>query len=654
MKSYSFHYLGLLITLSVIGFPLQGLTDESLDTVHVNGTASENLSAYDFIGSHTQVDLSSYENEFIELSHILNGQAGIDTQSLSGVGQYSTAFIRGAEGQQVLVFEDGVPLNDLNGSGADIGSISLNNVSSISIYRGFVPMELSATAIGGAIDIQTNQQKNTLGYAKINLGSYGTQQVNLKQGFVQKNISGSLQYDNSRSDNDFIYEESQPTVSPSTPRNEPRYNNGASRKILATTLNYEIDSNERVFIKTSYKNTNREISAKINSPNNHTNISLDEYNFISTYTHANYSTSYTLKKSSEVFDDREDKVGLGEQHNKYDSKFHKINVTYNKKIDGLNIFINQQGQTEVLNTYYLNIPKSSTSDCQDIEKCDTRLERSQLNSGVRLQWDPKPSINTNFQFVQSWTKDTGINDDNNFTFSSIFSGLSYKPVDNITFSSSLSRQVRIPSTNELFGDRGTTLGNPDLKPEKSNSIEVGVESYYRHSQFSFYLFQRDIEDNISGEQDNRGVIKYSNIAKTRFNGAEFSFDMNLNHYISYLGNATYQKGTILDNNLESTIDNEINNHRNLAINHSAILSMDNWTSKLTHRHQKGGYYTIQNEENLAIPEQNTIDLSISKKIWLTTISFKAINVTNQRIQDFPYSPVSGRTYYLTINQKWDL
>ena len=179
MKFLRLKYICVFITILAIAVPTFAQNNEVLDTVHVTAEPAPEISAYDFIGSHSQINLSPYKNEFIQLGDILTEQSGIDIQSLSGVGQYTTPRIRGAEGQQVLVFENGVPVNDLNGSGANIGSISLNNIETINIYRGFVPMELSATAIGGAIDIQSNTKKNKEGHSRFHLGSYGVYQLSL-------------------------------------------------------------------------------------------------------------------------------------------------------------------------------------------------------------------------------------------------------------------------------------------------------------------------------------------------------------------------------------------------------------------------------------------------------------------------------------------
>lgn len=644
----------LPIAVFTLGSSVPALSDETLDTVSVTAQTSQTLSAHNFIGSHTSVDLEPYRNEFIELKDILYRQAGIDIQSVSGVGQYSTPIIRGAEGQQVLVFEDGVSINELNGSGADLSSVSLVNAGSINIYRGFVPMELSPTAIGGAIDIRSKNSRNHQGYAKLNYGSYGTKQLSVNQNFFNSLFSSNLNFDHLASDNDFIYEEAKPISSPSTPKNEARYNNDTRHTKIGSSLKYTINSNQDIHLKSSYKKNKRSIAGIINSPNNNTHLDNKQYSFIATHHYKHLTTTYTYKNNEEIYDDRGDKIGLDKQHNQYDSVFHKLNLTYRHKLNSADVIFNQQGQQEVVNSYHLNTPQSSQDNCIEIEKCDSEFTRQQFSTGVRLEWKINQKINSNLQLVQSQTDDKSNSNEKQKTFdhTSLFTGISYLLNDALALNTNYSQQVRIPSTNEMFGDRGSTIGNFELKPEESTSIEIGIENYNQYSHFSLYAYNREITDNISAEQDNRGTIRYNNIASTRYQGVEFNYDITLSQYLSFIGNLTHQKGIILDDNLASTIDKDVSNHRDFSVNQSIIFTWNNWLVNLSHSHQKGGYYTNQND--LPIPEKNQLDLAVSKQFRSTALSFKAINLTDQRVRIYPKSPVSGKTYYFTLNQKWDI
>ncbi|MFY9106284.1 TonB-dependent receptor domain-containing protein [Aliarcobacter cryaerophilus] len=89
--------------------------------------------------------------------------------------------------------------------------------------------------------------------------------------------------------------------------------------------------------------------------------------------------------------------------------------------------------------------------------------------------------------------------------------LTYTATDNWTFKGGVATGYKTPKTTDLqegivgFGNQGTSpsIGNPDLKPEKSVSYELAA--YYEHENkhnFNVTLFQNDFKDKIE-----RGTIK---------------------------------------------------------------------------------------------------------------------------------------------------
>ncbi len=627
--------------------------ESSLDKIEVNAKQTE-LSPFDFIGSHQSIDLGSYSHNFTELASILNQQAGIHTQSYSGVGQYSTPMIRGAEGQQVLVFVNGIPLNSLNGSSANISTISLIDIDKINIYRGFVPMELSATAIGGAIDLVSEEVNESTGFAKYSLGTYGVNQAQLLQNFSESRFQTGVYFDWLSAENDFIYQEQQPISSPSTPKYEPRYNNSVKRKLLGFTSLYDINHYHSVKLLTSFGEEIKGLSGKINSPSNQTNLQNNQAQFTITHNFKNITYSYSYNHNKELYDDRSGNIGLGQQYNQYETDFQKLNIKYQKNFRGLELYLNQQFQQENLNISYLNNPSSSKPDCINHGECDSEIERLQSSTGIRTQWQASKDIYTNLQLVSLTNIDHSLKEDvdQSSNFISLFTGISYLIYGNLALNSHYSQQIRPPSTNELFGDRGNTIGNINLRAEKSKSFEIGFD--YSSSTYSMnsYIFLREVEDNISAEQDSRGVIKYSNISKTQYRGIEVSLDKNFNQNIFYRSNIAIQSSIIADDNLQSIIKNQISNQREITSSHSLGYQTNSWLTQFDYLYEAGGYYTNLND--LPISKKHQFDFMISKNWNDTFLSFKAINITNQRIRDYPNSPVSGLTLYLTLKQSWGI
>jgi len=628
-----------------------------LETTHVNSPASANtFSVHDFIGAHNSVDLDEYQNRFTEITDILKKQAGIDIRSASGVGQYATPIIRGAEGQQVLVFNNGIPLNKLNGSGADIGSISLIGANRIDIYRGMVPMELSPTAIGGAINVVPEESISNNGTAGFTLGTYGTRQTFLSQQYSLNSFKFKVDIDSIEADNDFIYKELQPVSSPSTPKNQPRYNNGSTNQQVSTSLAYSFSDKQQISAYISSEDSERELSTKINSSENNTDITTNRSSLNLAYYYKATSTAlfrvnYTLSKSSQIYDDRANTVGLGIQHNQYNSIFEKINLTYKKSFNSINLIFNQQAQHETLKNKFLNDSLSNTKDCD--EKCDGEFIRLQLSSGVRAEWQAKDSLFTNFQLVHITNQDDAFSNDSEESdkeFTSLVSGISYRLNTGLTFTGNISRQIRPPSTSELYGDRGTTIGNAELLAERSQAIEVGFEQSTSRSNISAFGFYRKVKDNISAEQDGSGIIKYSNIAQTSYQGIELAATVDFTPNFIYACNITQQKGVIDNDSNDQLSGNEIGDHRRLSINNSITYSPSWWTVNFEYTLEKGGYFDNANLNPRA--DKHYWNTSLSS-IWRdTTFSFTAKNLTNQRVRTYPYTPVPGRTFFFKTKHNW--
>ena len=628
------------------------VTDESNDTSYTT---------HDFIGSHNSIEVNQLH--FLEIEDILNQQAGIDIQSVSGIGQYATPIIRGAEGQQVLVFNNGIPLNSLNGSGADIGSLSLIGIRSIEVFRGMVPMELSPTAIGGAINLKQENSKTNEGLAGFTIGTYGLKQTFLSQNLSSEKLNINFNFDQLKADNDFIYEENQSVSSPSSLVNEHRNNNGSEIQQASSLFEYTLFKKHKISGYFNLEDNKREISDINNTSDNSSSIATESTSFsikhnFKTETSSNLETSYSYSEASQLYDDREDNIGLSDQYNQYDSKFNKLNITYKKIINSLTLIFNQQAQHEVLKSYFLNDPKSSSDQCIDTGiagQCDGEYNRVQVSSGFRTEWQVDPKLYTNTQLVHLINRDDAFSSDSERTdknYTSLITGISYMFTNSIIFTTNLSSQIRPPSTSELYGDRGTTIGNENLVPEKSQGIELGIMLPSLTYDLSIYYFYRRVKDNISAQHHGSGIIKYSNIAQTHYEGVDLSLTWDISPNLYFIGNATYQNGVIDDHISPAIINNEIGDHRSLFINSSITYSPSWWSFNLEHILEDGGYYDDLN----TLPRKRNSHWSshVSARFNKTTVSFSLKNLTDQRVEDFPGTPVSGRTFLFKLKQNWSI
>lgn len=138
------------------------------------------------------VDTKVYNNLSTNANDILAKMPGVNIRQSGGLGSSFNLSLNGLSGKQVRTFIDGVPM-DYFGSSLSLNNFSPNMIDRIEVYKGVVPIHLSADAIGGAINIITSKRLKSFLDVSTGFGSYGTrisslnaQYINPKNGFIIK------------------------------------------------------------------------------------------------------------------------------------------------------------------------------------------------------------------------------------------------------------------------------------------------------------------------------------------------------------------------------------------------------------------------------------------------------------------------------------
>ncbi len=106
----------------------------------------------------------------------LGQTVGCHVRSTGGYGAYSTASVRGSSAKQVRVFLDGIPLNQAQSGIIDLADLPTSSLSRIEVYRGFGPYDLSGSTIGGVINLVTRKpDAGGSGQISASYGSFSTQ-----------------------------------------------------------------------------------------------------------------------------------------------------------------------------------------------------------------------------------------------------------------------------------------------------------------------------------------------------------------------------------------------------------------------------------------------------------------------------------------------
>jgi TonB family protein len=173
--------------------------------VTVHGALSDAARLQQSADAVNVVDLRRARQQTADMGEVLARTQGVSIRRSAGLGSDARFSLNGLYDDQIRFFLDGVPL-ELAGYSFGITDVPVNLTERVEIYRGVVPIRLGADALGGAVNVVTDQSYRTHAAASYQLGSFGTRRLTLEgryhddaSGFV---AGGSAFLDTTRNDYD--------------------------------------------------------------------------------------------------------------------------------------------------------------------------------------------------------------------------------------------------------------------------------------------------------------------------------------------------------------------------------------------------------------------------------------------------------------------
>ncbi|MEM6398287.1 MAG: TonB-dependent receptor [Bacteroidota bacterium] len=151
----------------------------------------------------TAVDYLPFQNSSIDAASLLDRVNGVRVRQAGGLGSDLNISIQGAQGNTVRRYFDGLPIRFL-AAGLDLNNLPVNQIERVEVYRGITPLELGTDALGGGINIVPKKLANTQLDASYQYGSFNTHRASANA-FVKATdklfFSSNLFYN--YSDNDY-------------------------------------------------------------------------------------------------------------------------------------------------------------------------------------------------------------------------------------------------------------------------------------------------------------------------------------------------------------------------------------------------------------------------------------------------------------------
>lgn len=124
------------------------------------------------------IDVKPLHNLNMDVNTVLNRSTGIRIRQDGGLGSGFNFSLNGFSGNQVRFFIDGLPA-DFLGAAMSFNNIPVNIIERIEVYKGVVPVELGADALGGAVNIITNSKTQKMLDVNYSYGSFNTHRASL-------------------------------------------------------------------------------------------------------------------------------------------------------------------------------------------------------------------------------------------------------------------------------------------------------------------------------------------------------------------------------------------------------------------------------------------------------------------------------------------
>jgi iron complex outermembrane receptor protein len=233
-------------------------------------------------------------------------------------------------------------------------------------------------------------------------------------------------------------------------------------------------------------------------------------------------------------------------------------------------------------------------------------------------------------------------------------------MDSLLLKANLGRYYRFPNFSELFGDRGGVVGNPELDPEESVNVDIGLA--YQRPRLTLWglpvnslfleavYFHRTVDDMILMEQTSQRTTRATNIDSARLQGLELTWALNLGAHLGLSGNYTFQ-----DTENTSDIPYYRGNELPGRPRHTLFQRVEvfNRLAKLfyEYRHLSSNYLNKYNSEKVDSRNIHNLGLTLYPLVGLS-LTVEAKNLSDQQISDVLGYPLPGRSYLVSVLYKF--
>lgn len=617
------------------------------DTSNLGGTTTASHDSISFTHVITSKNLKGRKTS---LPEIIQQSSGVQTKHLGGLDDFATVSIRGSTSEQVSIYLDGILLNQGSGGSVNLATIPTDQIERVEIYKGAAPAVFNSSSMGGVVNIITKKSgKKRETQLTQSYGSFKTYEGSLSQSQGWDRFSYQAGYHFQRSSGNFDYEDNNGTPFNSTDdRVTSRKNNQFLRHNLSTHLEYfpHSEKNLSLGFHNNFFYESRGIpglatltsdTAHLTSFRDGVSLELSRKNI---FKKTDIQLTPFFQYMTDSFSDPNGEIGLGIQNNQNKTFQYGTSLgthTLWGAHQRVNLYTGYRGEDF--------LPFDFTQSPAQGPKSRRNTFQFSLEDEIFLLGE-KIVLNPSFRTEHIFNHFAGSDSSSLHPVSGKI-GMKYTPINFLSFRSNFSRSYRLPSFTELFGDRGTFVGNPTLSPESAFNWDLGFLAQWKpiHFEFSYYL--NHVSDLIQLLQTSQYTVQAQNLSKARIQGFEFLISSPLGSYVDVTGNYTFQiarntsglpglDGKLLPGRPQHQFNGKVTAHKTWGKIFGKIFSEMNILD--------GNYLDTQNilRVNRRVLLASGVSVHFLKKI---TASFEAKNLLNDLVSDVVGFPLPGRSYY---------
>ncbi len=629
------------------------------------------------------IDAEKFRGKYTSLTDVLEREAGVRVRRFGGLGSYSTLSIRGSNANQVRIYVDGVPLNNAQGGEVNLSDLSFDNLEKIEIYKSGSSPGFSGSAIGGTVNLVTSKtsRKPSTRFV-VSGGSLNTFKLSASQNGNVNNVRYSLFAQQEKSDQNFTFRNNNGTFfntfddfddkRRNAQFNRYNFTGNVSFDIKQTTITFLNDFNYRQNgIPGPGNNQTKKVEREY--IRNTSSLGTSTKSFL--FTNLNLDTRFFYTGARDHLFDPLSEFSSGTPNSKADIQQYGLHV-----LPSLYLLNSNQILRFLFAFERETFKRDRRNKFDEITDRSTRKFRHhttwQIQDEIRLlekRLILTPTIQQELYIDRFNSQDDLFrntqNDPNKKTtqytnYRLGLLGIIYKNLEN-TFSikTNIARERRIPDFLELFGERGSVIGNLSLKPERSVNMDAGFiyDTQRKNMKFSSSIvyFQKSITDMILFVPNSQFTLRPENIDSASIKGIEFTQNLTLFERWKIESNYTYQKA--INTSDTSYLKGKYLPLRPLHEWHGSIsrrfdnfeLGLENIFIGAVFKDRANEYQNYQPARwlhNIFFTYYIKKASEEDNREFLLTLEMK--NITDKRAEDIVGYPLPGRIFYGTLSGRF--